>query len=50
MKVIIGYLIGVVAFVGLWYILGRVQMRAWLDEINKHFKNFKPNFYERKEE
>lgn len=47
--IILWYVIGVVAFILLWYILSRIQMKAWLHEVNKHFKNFNPNLYERKE-
>jgi hypothetical protein len=47
--IIIGYIIGTVALLVLIYLLSRIQMKGWLDEINKHFKNFNPNLYERKE-
>jgi hypothetical protein len=49
-KIIIEYLLGTIALLILIYLLSRVQMKGWLDQINKHFKNFKPHFYERKEE
>ena len=50
LKIIIGYLLGTIALLILIYLLSRVQMKGWLHEINKHFKNFNPKFYERKEE
>jgi hypothetical protein len=49
-KILVIYLLSVVSLIVLIYILSRVQMRGWLDEINKHFKNFNPKLYERKEE
>jgi len=50
MKEVIIYISAGLAISGLVYLFSRLQMKAWLDEFNHHFKNFNPKLYERKEE